>query len=357
MLENNSDPRPAPGLEHLDPRRILVCQQRQIGDVLLAGPALEMLKRRFPKAEVHLFTEAKCAPLMEENPNIDALLIWDRQRLRGLWAQLSWYLRLAGHPYDLCVDFQQLPRCRFVTLASRAPVRISFRRRPIPFFGLYTHCAEGGSGYAAAGKASILSLLGLRWQGERPRIFLRQEEQEQANRQLADLGLRPGQTLIALAPTHKSLGRRWPAANYAKLIGLLAEADADRRFLLQRGYGEEETIQEVIRLCPCREKILLPPEPQPLRIFAACLGMASLLIGNCSAPRHMAVAMNTPSLIIPGTSSSEWTFPDPAHQELRADLPCNYPCWPPCTELRCLTLVTPEMAASKAETMLRIRHD
>ena len=28
------------------PRRILVCQQRQIGDALLATPALELLKKK-----------------------------------------------------------------------------------------------------------------------------------------------------------------------------------------------------------------------------------------------------------------------------------------------------------------------
>ena len=35
-------------LSSISPRRILVCQQRQLGDVLLATPAMELLKKRFP---------------------------------------------------------------------------------------------------------------------------------------------------------------------------------------------------------------------------------------------------------------------------------------------------------------------
>ena len=54
------------------PRNILVCQQRQIGDVLLTTPLLELLKRRWPQARVTLFTEAKCIPLLEGNPHVDA---------------------------------------------------------------------------------------------------------------------------------------------------------------------------------------------------------------------------------------------------------------------------------------------
>lgn len=33
-----------------EPRSILVCQQRQIGDVLLVTPLLELLRKRWPQA-------------------------------------------------------------------------------------------------------------------------------------------------------------------------------------------------------------------------------------------------------------------------------------------------------------------
>ena len=51
-------------LATFSPKRILVCQLRQIGDVVLATPSIELLKRRYPDAEIHLLTEKKCAPLL-----------------------------------------------------------------------------------------------------------------------------------------------------------------------------------------------------------------------------------------------------------------------------------------------------
>ena len=43
-------------LSTLQPKRILVCQQRQLGDVLLTTPVFYLLKQRFPQAEIRKFT-------------------------------------------------------------------------------------------------------------------------------------------------------------------------------------------------------------------------------------------------------------------------------------------------------------
>ena len=40
-------------------KRILVCQLRQIGDVLLATPSIELLARHYPEAELHVLTERR----------------------------------------------------------------------------------------------------------------------------------------------------------------------------------------------------------------------------------------------------------------------------------------------------------
>ena len=49
-------------LATFSPKRILVCQLRQIGDVVLATPSIELFKRRYPDAEIHLLTEKKMCP-------------------------------------------------------------------------------------------------------------------------------------------------------------------------------------------------------------------------------------------------------------------------------------------------------
>ena len=100
-----------------------------------------------------------------------------------------------------------------------------------------------------------------------------------------------------------------------------------RQFLLLRGPGEEPEMKELQRICASlgvgKDRLLLPADAPGIRLSAACIALASLHIGGCSAPRHMAAALGVPSLVIPGASGVEWRFPQAMHQELRPALGCQ----------------------------------
>lgn len=340
-------------LSSLHPKRILVCQQRQIGDVLLASPVFELLRRRFPEAELHLFTEKKCEPLMRNNPYIDAFHLIDRKD--GFFRQLAFYRKVASLRFDLVIDLQQLPRCRMMTLMSGAPVRLSFPASVLSRLR-YNCLVPMQEGYASQTKVSLLAPLGIRWNGEAPIIRLTEEERAQAGSILAACGLLPEHRLIAVDSTHRRASKRWPAERFAALMRLLAGEDDAFRFLLLRGPGEEKDIEKLRALAAslgvAPEKMLVPVPLPDIRLSAACLARADLLIGNCSSPRHMAVALGVPSLVIPGASGTAWKYPSPLHRELRPDLPCQPCSKTECDDPQCLLRVTPEEALAAALTLL-----
>ena len=338
-------------LATFSPKRILVCQLRQIGDVVLATPSIELLKRRYPDAEIHLLTEKKCAPLLEHNPHLGKVWALDKKVLSSLPQEIAWYWHVARTGYDLVVDFQQLPRCRWVVAFSGAPVRLSYTP---PWYTslLYTHSSDMLDGYSAMSKASVLRPLGIEWNGERPRVYLTDEEHAFARTLLAQAGLQPEQRLITLDPTHRQPTRRWPLAHYAGLVSLLAERDASLRFLPLWGPGEEAEIQELSRLCPAGS-LLLPDRMLSLREMAACIAEADLHIGNCSAPRHIAVAVGTPTLTVLGSTTPAWTFPSPEHADIALNLPCQHCNRNHCPDPHCLTGMLPGPVADKAMEMLK----
>ena len=101
------------------------------------------------------------------------------------------------------------------------------------------------------------------------------------------------------------------------------------------------------------EECIIIPSPLPdIRLSAACLGQAKLLIGNCSSPRHMAAALEVPSLIIPGASGTAWKYPSPMHRELRPHLPCQPCAKTSCSHPECLLRVTAEEAFTAAMELL-----
>ncbi len=340
-------------LSSFSPRRILICQQRQLGDVLLTTPVFRALRRRFPHAELHLFTERKCEPLLRHHPCIDVFHLIDKGK--GLFGQISFYRQVAACHFDLVVDFQQLPRCRTMALISGAPVRISFRSSPLISWR-YTHVVDPEQGYASQMKLSLLAPLGIRWDGSGPDIHLMEEETLRACNLLQASGWR-GERLVAIDSTHRRASKRWPAEYFASFIRQLSEQEGDLRFLLLRGPGEDEAIAALRRQCiekgVPQEKLHVPVEVPDIRISAACIAEATLLVGCCSAPRHIAAAVGTPSLVIPGASGPTWRLPLDMHQELRPDLPCQ-PCSRlTCADPQCLLRITPQMVCLKALDMLK----
>ena len=337
----------------LDPGRvdrILVCQLRQIGDVLLATPAIGLLKARFPGAELHVLTETKCAPMLELNPDVDRVWAIDKKALPNLFREVAYYWRVARQGFDLVVDFQQLPRCRWVVGFSRARLRLS---HTAPWYNrwLYTHTVEPEHGYAAKTKASVLAPLGIRWQGEAPRLVLAPEELAWADAFLARHGLEPEDKLVTVDPSHRRPTRCWPADYFGRTLGLALEADPGLRFLLLYGPGEEGVARAVADAAGAGGRCILPDSMLTLRQSAACIARAALHFGNCSAPRHMAVAVGTPSLTIMGATGWAWTFESPEHQEAALDLECR-PCnRNECPDPRCLTDLKPEAVAPRLPAM------
>lgn len=365
------------------PRRILICQQRQIGDVLLATPAMELLHKRFPEAELHVLTERKCLPVLENNPHIARIASLDKTAFPSLRHELQWYKDTARQGYDLLINFQPtLPRLHWIVFFSGAAVRLA---GPVPWYlrPLYTHIAEKPGArepsgakdretprvlYAAEAKAGILAPLGITWRGERPRLYLTRDEEAEAALRLESLGLRPRHVLVTLAPAHKRATRQWPVRHYAEmaaiLSGMAAREGIEPRFLPVWGPGENATVRELIALAgehKIADRFLVPDTMLSLREMAACIGRAALHIGNCSSPRHVAVAVNTPTCIAHGATGPEWICPprdgmprDHVGLFAREDCqPCERnTCEKSSGEAPCLVNLTPDRMAETAFGLL-----
>lgn len=329
-------------LHSFSPKKILVCQLRQIGDVVLTTPLLELLKKRYPEAEVHVLTEKKCVPVLENNPYQDCIWPVDKKALSSLWREVAYYRKVAAEGFDLVVDLQQTPRCRWVVYFSKAKVRLT-HTPPWYTRWLYTHWVTPEKRYASAMKAAVLAPLGIEWHNERPCMALTETEKNQARIYLDSLGLLPRQTLVAVDPTHRRDTRRWPAPYYAKLLELAAEKRPDCKFQILFGPGEEPIVSEIAAASVKKDHILPAGKLLSLREMAACIAHSAILVGNCSAPRHIAVAVGTPTLTVQGATSSGWVFPAPEHGYVAYDIACR-----PCNKnscdigIRCLAELTPE---------------
>jgi heptosyltransferase-3 len=337
----------------INPKRILVCQLRQIGDVLLSTPALRLLKEKYPEAEVDMLTEKKCAPVLENNPHLNRVWPIDKKALKNPLKALRYYARIGGSGYDLIVDFQQLPRCKWVVLFSRAAVKLTFTP---PWYNkfLYTHWSDMARGYAAKAKASVLGPLGIEWDGQRPEIFLTDEERAEARGILESEGVSDA-PFLTVGPSHRRETRRWPAEHYAGLFKLLERKYPQLKAVILFGPGERELAERI--LAQSGANVVLPNAMLSLRQMAAVQEQAVLHVGNCSSPRHFAVAVGTPSVTIQGATSTAWRFPNEDHLSLIRREGCHVCNKNTCKlgTFECLREYTPERVLSEFSDFLEER--
>ena len=324
------------------PRRILLIQLRAIGDVILTTPALRVLKRHFPDADIDFITTPAPAEILAGNPNLHEIILYP-YRANDFAGFLKFCVKLYRNKYDISVDYLGTTATAVMSLASRAPRRVGYRLRFRRCF--YTHHEQNyrGDVYNALTKFSLLKPLGISEEETDTEIFVTPEAAEWAD-QLFDLMGWKDEEVIALSPAAKRQARQWLPERFAEVARWLMSRG--HRIVLTWGPGERDYVAGVARLIGSPD-LLLPQTT--LMQLAALLQRCRLLVCNCGGTKHIAVAVGTPTLTIHGpTDPRVWTPQgDARHAYVRAELDCLDCGKRECEPLKCMAAVSAEQVIQK----------
>jgi heptosyltransferase-1 len=111
---------------NLNPNRILIILHGSIGDVTRALPLANLVRRRFPKAFLAWAVEPACYPLVQHQPALNEIILFDR---RHWWRDFLPFLRkIRSRRFDLVLDLQRHFKSGLISFLSRAAVRVGFNR-------------------------------------------------------------------------------------------------------------------------------------------------------------------------------------------------------------------------------------
>jgi heptosyltransferase-2 len=109
-------------------RKVLVMELAGLGDNVHLLPALWLVRRRWPEAELHLMVNAHVASLFKLAPWVNRVWPYPSQPKPRLAANLRWAGDLRREKYDVVVNTTGSDRSSLLTRATGAPRRIG--RRP-----------------------------------------------------------------------------------------------------------------------------------------------------------------------------------------------------------------------------------
>ncbi len=330
------------------PQRILIIKPSSIGDVVHALPVLNLLRLRWPRAQVSWLITPGCAGLLEGHPQIDELIHFDRRLMSDNWKSLTSFrdmLRfrqtLRERRFDLVIDLQGLFRSGWLAWATDAPVRVGSSNAREFGWIFCTHLAPVSWEHHAVRRYLIVAdFLGL---GQKPVKFILPIDD--ADRTFARELLGGDEPVAVLLPATHWMTKRWPVENFAALVEPL-----NRRFGLRSVVAGGVDAAKMASAIPGATNLAGKTN---LRQLAALLERADLVIANDTGPMHIAAALNRPLVTMFGPTDPNQTGPwGRMDSVVRVDIACS-PCESrTCSHQSCMRWLGVEAVLAVAERQL-----
>ena len=330
-------------------RRVLIVRLRSIGDTVLSTPSLTALRRFLPDAEIDVLLEDWVAPILEGYREVDNVLTVRRNDTKDR-LRLMWKLRSRG--YDAAYNLHGGTTAGFFTAATLAKHRVGFKHYPYKF--LYNHLAPASSELWQREKTHSaeqqLALLG--WTGvpvsDRPKTRLEiTEKAAESIKNKID-----SERFALIHPVAAFESKQWATENFAKIADYLHEKGLSA--VAVAAPKEAETLERLQNLAQVGVKSFVNLSLPEITALAA---RARIFVGNDSGIAHVAAAVQTPSVVIFGSSNiAHWRPWTNAPHEVVSANPARAPFAPDkyeqSDEPECIRRVSVEQVKAAIERVL-----
>lgn len=334
------------------PRRILAVKLADLGDALLATPALAAIRATYPDAQLDVLATPTARDVLARSELVDGFVVLEarsanRRRALPTTSAVAAAREIRRRGYDTVFLFHHLTtlagslKHAALLAACGAPRRIGMARPGVrrawflthhaPDLGFDTsHEVESGlavaaAGGAAGGSAELVFHPG--YEAERSAAALLADSPPDRSDNTPDAARSPRSPVVALHPGTGaySSARRWPAKEFA------AVAEHARRsgwsVVLVGGPDDDTDLVRRALSWP----ILDLTGKTDLATLGAVLGMVNAVVANDGGVMHLAAAMNTPVIGVFGPSNPIAWGPWPGgqgspHRVVSLELPCR-PCF------------------------------
>lgn len=293
--------------------KILIIQQKMIGDVLTSSVLFEALRERYPPAQLDYLINTHTMPVVENNPFIDNFVFFTpvaEKSKKALWT-LSQSVKKAK--YDVVIDVYSKLSSNLITALSGANTKISYYKYYSTF--LYTYNIKRATktdeacGLAIVNRLQLLEPLDIHIKSAKPKIYLTSEELETSKQFLISNGINLQIPLIMISVLGSGANKTYPFEYMAKVIDQIV-ATTNGQILFNYIPKQEVDAQAIFNLCKpeTQTHIYMSLFGKSLREFLALTAHCHALIGNEGGAVNMAKALNIKTFTIFSTWIDKGTW-------------------------------------------------
>jgi len=302
--------------------KILVIQQKMIGDVLVSSIICNNLRTAYPDAKIDYLVYSSTTPVLEGNSSIDNIILFEEKHRKNKKELLNLAFQIRREKYDLLIDAYSKLESWILVLLSDAKRKISYKKPGRNF--LYTDNVpfepfpKTNLGLAIERRLSLLEPLDLKIKIDPiPKLFVSDKENQVAIAIFEKHQVRKDRKTVMISLLGSEKLKTYPLDFMAKVIDYVAD-NADVNILFNYFPKQLEEAKTVFNACKpsTQEKIYFDLLGGDLRSFIGIVNQCDFIIGNDGGAINMAKALEKPSFIIfsPWIEKKIWaTFEDGIH--------------------------------------------
>jgi len=295
-------------------KKILVIQQKMIGDVLTSSILFERLRSEFPEAQLDYLINSNTKPVVENNPYIDNFILLTKEIEQSKLKLLKLARSINKVQYNVVIDVYGKISSLLVTLFSKADLKIGYFKTYSSL--IYNHAMRRKthnsykSSLAIENRLLLLEPLGIDFKPIEPKIYLTQEDIENAKKYLESQHIDLNQPLIMISVLGSSNEKTYPFEYMAELLDYIVEKIQNVQLLFNYIPKQVNEARAIYNACKqiTKQHIYLEVFGNSLNEFLAITYHCDALIGNEGGANNMAKALNKSTFTIfsPYLNKENW---------------------------------------------------
>ncbi|WP_010521742.1 glycosyltransferase family 9 protein [Aquimarina agarivorans] len=282
-------------------KKILVIQNKRIGDVLIASVIAQNIKKVHPDANVDFLVYDFTTGVIQNNPYINHIIAINEKETKQLPNLVKLAFTIRKKNYDIIFDPYAKFQSKFICLLSGANQRIGLvkpnKKLPFKFYTDVVHLLEEKSNVCGKSIEDRVNMVSSLFPIQKnkidytPKIFLTEKE---INYNKLDGYNQPFIMLGVLGSTPQ---KSMPYDYVTALIDFVTDTFQVNVLFNYAPHQKKEALK-IYETCKNKSQIVIDIYEDTIRGFIKLMNKCSLLIGNEGGSIHIAKALNKPTFTI-----------------------------------------------------------
>lgn len=301
--------------------RILIIQQKRIGDVLTSTIICNNLKKQFPLYTIDYMCYTNSLDVLKGNPNIDNAILLPHKLRKNYLYLFKFICKIRAKKYDVVIDVYNKLETNLITMFTGSNIKVAYHKWYTKLF--YTHNLKRFDnteipkyGFAIDNRLLLLEPLNLDQNkiDPYPKLFISDEENEKTISLFEKHKIDRDKKKIMISLLGSEKNKTYPLEYMTKIVEYVAQHK--NVTILFNYFGNQiEDAKTIYNSCSkeTQEKIHFDLFGKDLRSFISIMNQCDLIIGNDGGAINMAKALNKPAFTIfsPFIEKKIWaTFED-----------------------------------------------